>query len=61
MSPSLTFSLADVLAVAKIHPFYTSDAQYPPDADAMHKSRARAALSAAVDLKTQPLLRKKNL
>ncbi|KAI8713735.1 hypothetical protein NCS52_01218900 [Fusarium sp. LHS14.1] len=61
MAPSLTYSVADVLAVAKIHPFY-SDAQYPPDDDTILKSREQAALTYQEgDLQAQPLLRKKDL
>lgn len=61
MAPSLTYSVADVLAVAKIHPFY-SDAQYPPDDDTIQKAREQAALAFREgDLQAQPLLRKKDL
>ncbi|KAI8655365.1 hypothetical protein NCS55_01187800 [Fusarium keratoplasticum] len=61
MAPSLTYSVADVLAVAKIHPFY-SDAQYPPDDDTIQKAREKAALAFREgDLQAQPLLRKKDL
>ncbi|KAL2671561.1 hypothetical protein Neosp_014151 [[Neocosmospora] mangrovei] len=63
MAPSSTYSVADVLAVAKIHPFY-SDAQYPPppDDDTILKSREQAALTYQEgDLQAQPLLRKKDL
>ncbi|KAH6876398.1 hypothetical protein B0T10DRAFT_585505 [Thelonectria olida] len=63
MAPSLTYSLGDVLAVAKIHPFYASKIQYPPDADTIHAARERAALSPPreTDLKSHRLLRKKDL
>ncbi|KAM5343715.1 hypothetical protein ACJ41O_012252 [Fusarium nematophilum] len=61
MAPSLTYSLAEVLAVAKIHPFY-SNAEYPPDDDVLLATREQAALvSAQADLKTQPVLRKRDL
>ncbi|KAI8654504.1 hypothetical protein NCS57_01196000 [Fusarium keratoplasticum] len=61
MAPSLRYSVADVLAVAKIHPFY-SDAQYPPDDDTIQKAREQAALTFREgDLQAQPLLRKKDL
>ncbi|KAJ4308141.1 hypothetical protein N0V84_012271 [Fusarium piperis] len=61
MAPSLMYSVADVLAIAKIHPFY-SDAQYPPDNDTIQTTREQAALTYKEgDLQTQPLLRKKDL
>ncbi|KAJ4238410.1 hypothetical protein NW757_013110 [Fusarium falciforme] len=61
MAPSLTYSVADVLSVAKIHPFY-SEAQYPPDDDTIQKAREQAALTFREgDLQAQPLLRKKDL
>ncbi|KAH6892639.1 hypothetical protein B0T10DRAFT_537547 [Thelonectria olida] len=56
------YPLADVLAVAKIHPFYTSNVQYPPDEDTIQAARERAALAPGeANLKAQPLLRKKDL
>ncbi|KAF4434837.1 hypothetical protein FACUT_7497 [Fusarium acutatum] len=61
MSPSPTYSLADVLAVARVHPFYCST-QYPPDADAIQRAREEAALKyERPDLKSWPLLRKTDL
>ena len=36
------YTLADVLAVAKIHPFY-SDAKYPPGDEAVRAARKKAA------------------
>ncbi|KAF5982987.1 hypothetical protein FBULB1_4031 [Fusarium bulbicola] len=61
MSPSPTYSLADVLAVARIHPFHSS-AQYPPDEDIIQYAREEAASKyERPDLKSWPLLRKANL
>jgi hypothetical protein len=61
MSPSPTYSLADVLAVARMHPFYRA-AQYPPDEDIIQDAREKAALKLEQpDLKSWPLLRKKDL
>lgn len=61
MAPSLTYSVADVLAVAKIHPFY-SDEQYPPDNDTIQTAREQAAFAYKEgDLQAQPLLRKEDL
>ncbi|TQN66997.1 hypothetical protein CSHISOI_08452 [Colletotrichum shisoi] len=56
------FSLADVLAIRSIHPFYSPHVLYPPNADAIRKARRRAARGAGeMDLKRQPLLWKKDL
>jgi len=41
MDPSTTYTLDDVLAVAKIHPFY-SDAKYPPTDEAICAARKKA-------------------
>ncbi|KAF5695232.1 hypothetical protein FDENT_536 [Fusarium denticulatum] len=61
MSPSPTYSLADVLAVARMHPFYCST-QYPPDEDAIHRAREEAASNyERPNLKSWPLLRKSDL
>ncbi|RKK67273.1 hypothetical protein BFJ69_g14644 [Fusarium oxysporum] len=61
MSPSPTYSLADVLAVAQMHPFYCS-AQYPPDEDAIQDAREEAAQKfEQFDLKAWPLLLKSDL
>ncbi|POR38335.1 Uncharacterized protein TPAR_01456 [Tolypocladium paradoxum] len=61
MTPEL-YSFVDVLAVAKIHPFYVPDIQYPPDAETIRVVRERAAKEPTkVDLRSQPLRRKKDL
>ncbi|TXC08227.1 hypothetical protein FocTR4_00003504 [Fusarium oxysporum f. sp. cubense] len=61
MSPSPTYSLADVLAVAQMHPFYCS-AQYPPDEDAIQGAREEAAQKfEQFDLKAWPPLLKSDL
>ncbi|KAF4336262.1 hypothetical protein FBEOM_9866 [Fusarium beomiforme] len=61
MSPSPTHSLSDVLAVARMHPFYCS-AKYPPDDEAIQDAREKAALkSGQSDLRSWPLLQKRNL
>ncbi|CZR38165.1 uncharacterized protein FPRO_06644 [Fusarium proliferatum ET1] len=61
MSPSPTYSLADVLAVAQIHPFYCST-QYPPDDKTIQDAREKAASKyERPDLKSWPLLRKADL
>jgi hypothetical protein len=43
------YSLAEVLAIARIHPFYLEDIKYPPDTDTI-----QAVLR-------QPLLQKKSI
>lgn len=53
-----TFSLEEVLSIAKIHPFY-SNAQYPPDRDTIKILREYASVKA--DLKMQPVLHKRTL
>ncbi|KPM41727.1 hypothetical protein AK830_g4832 [Neonectria ditissima] len=56
------YSLADVLAVAKIHPFYVPNVQYPPDSCTVRSIREQVAKDPVdADLQTQPLLRKKDL
>ncbi|EXL73894.1 hypothetical protein FOPG_10951 [Fusarium oxysporum f. sp. conglutinans race 2 54008] len=61
MFPSPTNSVADVLAVAQMHPFYCS-AQYPPDEDAIQDAREEAAQKfEQFDLKAWPLLLKCDL
>ncbi|PNP82835.1 hypothetical protein FNYG_04066 [Fusarium nygamai] len=61
MSPSPTYSLADVLAVARMHPFYCSS-QYPPNEDTIQYAREEAASKyEQADLKLWPLLRKADL
>lgn len=56
------YSLADVLSVAKIHPFYVTDVQYPPDPRTIQASREQAAKEPTeANLRAQPLLRKKDL
>ncbi|GJD05305.1 hypothetical protein ColKHC_14130 [Colletotrichum higginsianum] len=62
VEPDRAFSLADVLAIRSIHPFYSPHVLYPPNADAIRKARRRAAREAGeMDLKRQPLLWKKDL
>jgi hypothetical protein len=56
------FSLEEVLAVAKRHPFYAPSAQYPPDKDAILAIRERVATQPRTsDLSSQPLLWKSSL
>ncbi|PHH81765.1 hypothetical protein CDD82_7935 [Ophiocordyceps australis] len=54
------FSLAEVLAVARIHPFYTKDAEYPPDGEAVEAALSLARHE-AVDLESWPLVHKETL
>jgi hypothetical protein len=56
------YSLAAVLEVAKIHPFYNSNIKYPPDAEAIQAALQKAATgSLAINFDSQPLLRKEEL
>ncbi|KAI2620794.1 hypothetical protein GGS21DRAFT_548515 [Xylaria nigripes] len=57
------YSLRDVLAVAKIHPFYNQDRKYPPDSHAVQLAQEQAGTreSADVDLRPWPLLWKSQL
>ncbi|KAJ8128226.1 hypothetical protein O1611_g5410 [Lasiodiplodia mahajangana] len=56
------YSLQDVLAVAKIHPFYRSETLYPPDASALQAIRKHVEeRPAGLDLKLFPLLWKPQL
>ncbi|KAK2597434.1 hypothetical protein QQS21_005982 [Conoideocrella luteorostrata] len=57
------FSLAEVLAVAKIHPIYNSHVQYPPDAGTIEIARTQVVGKTAdvASLEAQPLLFKKDL
>lgn len=51
------FTLADILAIAKIHPFYDSTVKYPPDADTIRTAREKASEDTTeLDLKSQPVL-----
>jgi hypothetical protein len=51
------FSLADILAIAKIHPFYASDVKYPPDADTIQMVRERLSQgNVETNLTTQAVL-----
>ncbi|KAM0255929.1 hypothetical protein ACHAQJ_005330 [Trichoderma viride] len=55
-------SLGEVLAVAKIHPFYVEEIQYPPDEQTVRAVREKAAKEQAEDtLKSRPIIWKKNL
>lgn len=61
MTPE-AFSLAEILAVAKIHPFYNPDVQYPPGAEAIESAVYQAAKqSTDIDLSSLPLISKKDL
>lgn len=57
-------SLGEVLAVAKIHPFYVEEIQYPPDEKTVQSVRERAAAEGEQkneDLKKWPVIWKKDL
>lgn len=57
-----SYSLAEVLAVAKTHPFYNPDIVYPADAETIQGLR-KSAIDQKVkpELQDQPLLEKKTM
>lgn len=56
------YSLAEVLAVAKVHPFYVPEIQYPPKPETVKSIREEAKKGAAkATLGAQKLLCKKDL
>ncbi|KXG51202.1 uncharacterized protein PGRI_067740 [Penicillium griseofulvum] len=57
-----TYSLSEVIRVAKIHPFYNADQKYPPDAEAIHKAlQSSPTKPEQTDLDLQPLLKKNDI
>jgi hypothetical protein len=56
-------SLSQVLAIAKIHPFYTRDAVYPPDIETVKAVCHQAAATPinADCIRDQPLLFREDL
>ncbi|KAE8375733.1 hypothetical protein BDV26DRAFT_299489 [Aspergillus bertholletiae] len=59
---SESFSLAEVLAIAKKHPFYDPKIQYPPNARALQEARNSAGNhQTKADLRSQPLLHKNDI
>jgi hypothetical protein len=55
------FTLPDVLAVARIHPFYDEHVQCAPDAKAISEALHGATTEPPLELDSFPLLTKKNL
>jgi hypothetical protein len=55
------YRLADVLAVAKVHPFYNSDAVYPADTEAIQGLQELIDQNSKTTLQQQPILNKKTL
>lgn len=61
MAGTSTFTLAEILAVAKVHPFY-SNSPYPPNDEAICEIKQHSALHPVeADLSKQPLLFKNDL
>ncbi|KAE8352567.1 hypothetical protein BDV28DRAFT_134961 [Aspergillus coremiiformis] len=58
---SETFSLAEVLAVANIHPFYNPSVEYPPDQDSIESVVQSASKQTDIDISSRPLVSKKDL
>ncbi|CAG7952374.1 unnamed protein product [Penicillium salamii] len=55
------YQLADILAVAKVHPFYNPDSVYPADTEMIEKIRELIDRQSKPVLQEQPLLTKKTL
>jgi hypothetical protein len=55
------YQLADVLAVAKVHPFYNPDAVYPADTEAIQGLQELIDRTFKATLQQQPFLNKKTL
>jgi hypothetical protein len=55
------YRLTDVLAVAKVHPFYNPDAVYPADAEAIQGLQELTDQNTNTTLQQQPFLNKKIL
>ncbi len=56
------FQLSEVLAIAKLHPFYVPKAQYPPDVKTIKTVQEDAKRGVEKpDLGSQKLLQKKDL
>lgn len=55
------YQLADILAVAKVHPFYNPDSVYPADTETIEKTRESIDRELNPVLQEQPLLTKKAL
>ncbi|CAI7633957.1 unnamed protein product [Penicillium glandicola] len=56
-----SYQLAEVLAVAKIHPFYNPELVYPADAEMIQRLRESIDKKVKPALQEQPLLNKKTL
>jgi len=57
-----SYRLAEVLAVADIHPFYNPRFQYPPEPNAIQHAQQSATKTATeVDLRVRPMVTKKDL
>jgi len=55
-------TLTEILAIAKIHPFYASHIKYPPDEETIRIAREKAGENTAEsDLKSAPVLWRSSL
>ncbi|KFA72015.1 hypothetical protein S40288_07661 [Stachybotrys chartarum IBT 40288] len=62
MTVEAPYSMADILAIARIHPFYDPDVLYPPDAATIRAIRELASKNPdAINFETQPFLWKSQL
>lgn len=55
------YLLSEVLAVAKLHPFYVPYIEYPPSAETVKSAREQATSDAKANLSSQKFLHKKGL
>lgn len=58
------YQLSEVLAIAKVHPFYVGENQYPPDQETVRVLREEAKKekrAANDDLTSRPIIWKKDL
>ena len=57
-----SFSLAEILAVTKLHPFYNSQVKYPPSKEVLSAACEEAKQHPEhANLQAHPLLHKKDL
>ncbi|KAJ5205560.1 hypothetical protein N7491_003812 [Penicillium cf. griseofulvum] len=56
-----TYSLSEVIRVAKIHPFYNADQKYPPVPEAIQKALQCSTTPEQTDIDLQPLLKKNDI
>ena len=58
---AVSYSVGNILSVARIHPFYTSLVKYPPSSDDIGEALKREDGQDGPQLSAQPLLHKDKL